>query len=126
MTKKLKKRNKEEVTGTIYIKPLSVNKCWLGRRRKSADYRKYEQIVASCIEDKEPLWDRGRLTVSFTFGFSNNSADVDNPIKPLQDILQSVYKFNDKRIFRLIVDKVLVKKGTEFLSYSITPYKEDA
>jgi Holliday junction resolvase RusA-like endonuclease len=126
MIRKLKKRSKEEVTGTIQIKPLSVNKCWLGKKRKSADYRRYEEAIASCIEDREPLWDKGRLTVSFIFGFSNNSADVDNPIKPLQDILQSVYKFNDKRIFRLLVEKVLVKKGEEFLSYSITPYKEDA
>jgi Holliday junction resolvase RusA-like endonuclease len=125
MTRKQKKRSKEEVTGTIQIKPLSVNKCWLGKKRKSADYRKYEEEVASCIEDREPLWERGRLTLTLTFGFSTNSADVDNPIKPIQDILQKVYNFNDKRIFHLVVTKVLVKKGQEFLSYSIIPYKED-
>lgn len=125
MTRKAKKRNKEEIFHTILLKPLSVNKCWLGNKRKTADYRRYEENVRDCIEDKTPIWEKGRLTIHFIFGFSNNSADVDNPIKPLQDILQKVYKFNDKRIFRLIVDKRLVKKGEEFMSYRITPYVED-
>ena len=31
----------------VYVKPLSVNQAWLGRKRKSAAYRQYETELLS-------------------------------------------------------------------------------
>jgi len=46
-------------------------------------------------------------------------ADWDNPIKPFQDILQKRYGFNDKDIFRAVVEKVKTHKGEEFVYFDI-------
>ena len=45
------------------------------------------------------------------FNFSSNRADWDNPIKPLQDILQKKYKFNDCNITNALVLKNIVPKN---------------
>jgi len=39
--------------------------------------------------------------------------------KPLQDILQKKYKFNDKLIKRAVVDVVDVEKGQEYFTFKI-------
>jgi Holliday junction resolvase RusA-like endonuclease len=41
-------------------------------------------------------------------------SDWDNPVKPLQDILQKKYGFNDKDIFQGTVSKRKVNKGEEY------------
>ncbi len=105
-------------TARIDYKPLSVNKCWLGRRRKSADYRDYEQALM-CLLPSEIDIPEGKLKVSYTWGFSSKLADLDNPIKPFQDILQNFYQFNDRDIWELTVKKELVKKGEEFIEFLI-------
>jgi Holliday junction resolvase RusA-like endonuclease len=46
-------------------------------------------------------------------------ADWDNPIKPLQDILQKKYGFDDRRIMKASVIKNVVKKGDGYLNFSI-------
>lgn len=61
--------------------------------------------------------------VGLQFGFSNNASDIDNPVKPLLDILQKKYKwFNDKNIRKMYVEKILVKKGDEYINFLILPY----
>jgi Holliday junction resolvase RusA-like endonuclease len=115
----------EGLGGLLKVKPLSVNKCWLGRRRKTADYRRYEEEVGKLLRGSHLCWPKGRLTLSLTFGFSSDASDIDNPVKPIQDILQKALAFNDKRIYRLVVTKVLVNKGSEFISYLLEPYIEE-
>lgn len=58
--------------------------------------------------------------VYYEFGMSNSQSDWDNPIKPLQDILQKRYNFNDKDIYEANVKKVKVKKGEEYIKFEIT------
>lgn len=53
------------------------------------------------------------------FGLSSPLADWDNGVKPFQDVLQKKFGFNDKDIVRAVVEKVLVKKGEEYISFSI-------
>lgn len=79
------------------------------------------------IYEAEMLWMLPKMElpeppyeVHFVFGFSNFASDWDNPIKPLQDILQKKYGFNDRDVIRAIIDKVKVKKGDEFIKYSIS------
>lgn len=105
------------------IKPLSVNEAWLGRKRKSAKYRQYEIVVSALLpEIKVPA--RGFLGLRLEWGFSSAASDIDNPIKPFQDILQKTYGFDDKRIAELIVHKKKVKRGEEYILFDLYPYKE--
>ena len=101
----------------IEIKPLSVNQCWQGKRFKTKKYKIYERQLISILPDlqlPEPPF-----SVYYRFGFSSSASDIDNPIKPLQDILQKRYGFDDKNIHELNVRKEKVKKGGEFLEFSI-------
>lgn len=94
------------------IKPLSVNQCWQGKRFKTKIYKAYEQELLYTLPQvklpKAPYW------IYFEFGLSNSMSDWDNPVKPLQDILQKKYGFNDKDIIEALVRKVKVKKGEEY------------
>lgn len=94
------------------IKPLSVNDCWRGRRFKTPDYKAYEAELFYTLPNKklpEPPY-----SIYFEFGLSNVLSDWDNPVKPLQDVLQKKYKFNDKDIIFAQVKKTKVEKGKEF------------
>jgi Holliday junction resolvase RusA-like endonuclease len=63
----------------------------------------------------------------FVFGFSNAASDADNAVKPFQDAMIDAYnsKFgaslNDKQIYFPIAQKVVVKKGEEFIDFFIAP-----
>ncbi len=107
----------KSVAVTLDIKPMSVNDCWQGRRFKTPAYKSYE---------KELLYRLPKMTmpeppyyIIFEFGMSNIMSDWDNPVKPLQDILQTKYKFNDRRIMKATVDKIKVAKGKEYFTVQI-------
>ena len=101
-------------------KPLSVNECWQGQRRKTEGYRKYEHDCLFLLP---------RLTlpappycIELVFGVSNMAADFDNPVKPFVDILQKKYGFNDKHIMQATIKKHLTPKGKEFIGFEITQF----
>ena len=101
----------------LKIKPLSVNECWQGKRFKTKSYLKYEKdllLILPTIKLPEPPFE-----IHFEFGFSNIMSDWDNPVKPLQDILQKKYGFNDKDIMKAIVVKKKVKKGENYFKINI-------
>lgn len=94
------------------IKPLSANECWQGRRFKTKAYKNYEaELLLTLPSQKLPA---PPYQIYFEFGFSNTLADWDNPIKPLQDILQTKYGFNDRDIVEALVSKRRVAKGSEY------------
>lgn len=101
----------------INIVPLSVNKVWQGKRFKTPAYKKYESTVLLMLPkiniSKPPY------KVSIQLGFSSPLSDIDNPIKPILDILQKKYNINDKDIFELNVKKEIVKKGLEYFEFEI-------
>ena len=101
----------------INIKPLSVNIAWQGKRYKTEAYKKYEQEVFYILKKKNIP--KGKLKVYLEFGLSSKNADIDNPVKPLLDILQKKYQFNDKKIYELNIKKVDVKKGEEYIKFEI-------
>lgn len=104
----------------IDIKPLSVNQVWQGRRFKTKTYKDYEKTVLNLLPKlKLP---EGKLKLVIRFGFSSVASDWDNPIKPFQDILQKKYDFNDSRIYKAEIEKVIVKKGQEFIEFYIDEY----
>ena len=103
----------------IEIKPLSVNECWQGKRFKTKAYTAYEKELLYRLSPADFDKSKDPLEVSLVVGLSNVQADADNIVKPFLDILQKKYNFNDKYIFRLIVEKVLVVKGAEFIEFYI-------
>lgn len=103
----------------INIKPLSVNECWQGRRFKTAEYKDYEKELCLRLPKINFQFSR-RIKLDLKVGVSNVGADLDNILKPLIDILQKRYLFNDKYIYKLIVEKEKVKKGCEYIKFHFT------
>ena len=103
----------------VYIKPMSANQAWKGKRLKTDKYKAYENsllwILPVSVKLPEPPYQ-----IHYTFGFSSLSSDFDNPIKQTTDILSKRYKFNDKLIKRAIIDIEKVEKGQEFFEFEIT------
>lgn len=100
----------------IKTKPLSVNKVWCGKRFKTDDYKVYEQELFLLLP-KELKIPKGKIHLKLRFGFSSKASDIDNPLKPFVDILQKKYGFNDKMIYKLSVEKVDIKKDSEFIEF---------
>lgn len=101
----------------INIKPLSVNRAWQGKRFKTSEYENYEKLMLCLLpagQLPEPPY-----RIYYEFGFSNTQSDYDNPCKPLGDILQKKYKFNDKDIYEAYIRKRIVKKGEEYIRIRI-------
>lgn len=99
----------DELSVHLNIKPLSVNEAWQGQRFKTKSYLAFEKLVLLSLRPM-PI-PQPPFSVSFEFGMSNSLSDYDNPVKPLQDVLQKKYGFNDKDIFEAHIRKVKVKKG---------------
>lgn len=102
----------------VYIKPISVNEAWKGRRYKTDKYKSFERSMLMLLPNVK-LEFKGQLTVDLTFGFSSKASDIDNPVKPILDCLQKKYKFNDNKIYKLNINKEIVKSGSEFVELTI-------
>ena len=102
----------------INLKPLSVNEAWKGRRFKTEKYQEF--IDNACLlMPAQKIIEFEKLHVSIVFGFSNKNSDVDNPIKTLLDTIKEKYEIDDRYIYRLDVEKQIVKKGSEFIQCQI-------
>ena len=104
----------------INIAPLSVNKCWQGKRFKTVDYKMYEKNVVLLLP-KIKLCDPP-YEIYYEFGMSNILSDFDNPVKPFTDILQKKYLFNDKDIFKATIVKRKVANGSEYIRFSLNSF----
>lgn len=102
----------------IEIKPLSTNDAWMGRRFKTSEYKAYEELLFYLLPKKVKI-PEGKIKATYIFGLSSKAADGDNCIKQFQDILSKKYKFNDNRIYKWDIEKVDVKKGEEYLKFSL-------
>jgi len=105
---------------SLPIKPLSINQAFQGRRYKNNTYLSYERAVMLMLPKlklPEPPY-----ILTLEFGFSSPLADLSNPIKLFEDILQKKYGFNDKEIFKIVATKVHTKKGKEFINFKIEHY----
>lgn len=107
----------------LKIKPLSANNAFMGKKVKTADYRVFEEELLYTLP--RLVVPDGKLIFTAVVGYSYKGADIDNFLKPFIDVLQKKYDFNDSRIYRLIVDKVCVKKGDEFIKFSLKALDDD-
>lgn len=100
---------------------MSVNAAWQGKRFKTKDYLSYERAVLLMLPKlKLPA---SPFILTLEFGFSSPLADLSNPIKLFEDILQKKYDFNDKEIYKIVATKCHVKKGQEFINFKIEHYE---
>lgn len=109
----------ESMDFTINIVPLSVNEAWQGRRYKTDRYKLYEKELLYRLPAKE--LPKPPYKVHFEFGI-NPLMDWDNPIKPLQDILQKKYGFNDRDVLMAVVEKKPVKREQEYINATISAF----
>lgn len=106
----------------INIKPLSQNEAYKGRKFKTKKYHVFEKGMMLLLPTiKVP---KGKLQINYKFGFSTSASDIDNSIKSTQDLLSRKYKFNDNLIYRIEVEKEIVKKGSEFIEFEIIEHKK--
>lgn len=108
--------------GFISIRPLSVNQCWAGQRFKTPAYKKYEHDVLFLLP-RDIIIPEPPYIIYFQFGVSSSLSDWDNPVKPIQDLLQKKYGFNDKHIRKGVVEIEVVPKGKEYISFELLNYK---
>ena len=99
------------------IKPLSVNEAYRGRRFKTKKYTQYKKDLLLMLPNL--TIPEGMLSLNITWGFSSAGSDIDNPCKPFIDCLQAKYGFNDNSVSLLHLERVKVKKGYEFIDFSI-------
>lgn len=105
---------------TIFIKPLSVNQAWQGRRFKTDKYKSYIKELTLKLPKKN-IEKGAFLRIDINFGFTNVLSDIDNPLKPFLDIIQAKYKINDRDIYELNVKKTIVKES--FIEFEIIELK---
>jgi Holliday junction resolvase RusA-like endonuclease len=101
----------------LNIKPLSVNEAWQGRRFKTDKYKRYESDMMLLLPNIKIVEPPYRLNI--VVGFSNKASDLDNIAKPFLDLLQKKYGINDKHIEILHIEKQIVTKNNEFISFEI-------
>jgi Holliday junction resolvase RusA-like endonuclease len=112
----------------IPIKPMSVNKAWGGRTFKSKEYKKYIKDVNLLLPAKIAFPDN-EMILCLDFYFSSKASDLDNPIKPIQDIIFNKYGLDDKHVYSAIQRKFIVKRGEERIEvrlYPLTNRNQDA
>lgn len=103
------------MTHAIRIKALSVNEAWKGRRFKTDAYKAYEHALMLMLP--RMTIPEGNLSLSITVAYSSKASDIDNCIKPFVDVLQKKYGFNDNRIYRMVIDKLICNKGAEYIHF---------
>lgn len=103
----------------INIKPLSANESYKGRKFATDKYKAYQKEMLYKLPNIK-IPDGERLALHVIIGYSNKRADLDNSQKPLLDILQNKYCFNDNIIYRLLLEKVIVPKSEEFISFKFS------
>jgi len=106
----------------LLIKPLSVNDAWQGRRFKTDKYKSYAKELSFILKPIKIDF-KERLRIDVVFGFSSHGSDLDNPLKPLLDVIQKKYGINDNKIYELNVKKEIVSKGKEFIELNVSNIK---
>ena len=105
---------------TVDIKPLSVNQCWQGKRVKTAKHRAYRKQLGYLLPKGVHI-PEGKLEVAYTFKVSSKLADYDNLIKAFQDALCENYGFDDRQIYKAVIKKEIVGKGSKAICFEIKP-----
>ena len=101
----------------LSIKPLSANEAFKGRKFRT---KKYDAYIATLMLILPKLsLPNPPYSINLVVGYSNVLSDIDNCLKPFIDCLQKKYLFNDRDIYKLSIEKKIIKKGKEFINFEI-------
>lgn len=102
---------------TIKISPISINKCWQGRRFKTKEYDRWRKDVVNLfLPYKKIDWpEKCFFHATFVFFIKNFlRADLDNMVKPIQDaIVEARIIPDDRMITRLTLVKMRAETKEE-------------
>ena len=110
----------------IPLKPLSVNQAYQGRRYRTRAYKAFISDALILLNHLKPEKPRGEsLMAHYRWGVSSRQSDTDNPTKTFQDTLFDYWgmKTQDSKVEFIILEKVWVKKGEEFISFHVDSHK---
>lgn len=102
----------------VNIKPLSINRAWIGKQRPTAEFKSFKQSLMWQLPPCQ--MPEGNKAIFLEFGLSNKLADYDNLIKTVQDCIAEKYGFNDREIYQAVINKTDVTKGKEYIKFSVT------
>jgi len=104
----------------IRINPISVNKCWKGRRFKTSEYKAWREmfclLVNTTDKDLEPTFAR------LEFGLKAfKTTDLDNLIKPTLDAITEAGVIKDDRFIEQLVTfkKKVKEKDDEYINITL-------
>lgn len=106
----------------IEIKPLSVNEAWKGKRFKTPAYQSFEKACLYMLPNNIVIPVTDKYEIHYRFGFSNKLCDLVNPEKLITDILCKKYGFDDRYIYRMVLERENVERGKEFFEFEILAY----
>lgn len=103
----------------IYIKPLSVNEAFQGRRFRTNKYDLFIKNMLLILPKSIEIPDETNIKLAIEFGFSSKGSDIDNCCKSFIDCLVKKYKVDDRHIYEMHVFKTIVPKSKEYIKFRI-------
>lgn len=103
------------------FKAFSTNDLYAGRKVRSYKYKNFRKAVLQYLEDnyEQKVDLKGNLALSLEIGYSSPLSDASNGIKGIEDVVSEYFKFNDRQIVTIVIDKYLVSKGSEYMHLKV-------
>ncbi|AHK11893.1 hypothetical protein CHOED_033 [Vibrio phage CHOED] len=112
------RKRKLPIEFVAQVLPLSTNKMSGARKTyETKEYLCYRDVIARVAGGTYGISKTDKFLLTVEVGYSNKRADADNCLKPLLDSITACVddSFDDCQVYRIEVDKVIVKKGQEYL-----------
>ena len=105
----------------VPIKPLTVNKAFHGRHKKTNECKAFEWDLWRLLKNKKQI--KGMVEIEYKFYLKNHKLpDYDNMIKVMQDILvKRGYIEDDRKIYKATIYKIPAK--TDSTEITINAYE---
>ena len=89
--------------------------------RKSREYNKYTKQLPLLLPSDLQL-PPGKLVLLIKWYFATARSDIDNPVKPMQDLICDYYGVNDNKIYLAMQEKLTGHKGNERIEFEFLAY----
>lgn len=114
------RRRKQHISVDLPLPALSTNKLYKGVKQRSHHYKQFRKKVFNLLKEYDSNVNlSGNLSFHMEVGFSSPLSDLSNAIKGLEDVLCEYFKFNDRQIVQITMEKRLVDKGCEYVKVYI-------
>lgn len=104
----------------IPLKGISLNQAYRGRRFTTPALKQFKNDMAFLLP--QMAIPKGKLCITYKFGVSSKASDADNLSKATTDCIAEKYGFNDRIVYKFVIEKEDVAKGNEYISFLIEPY----